>query len=120
MRIAALSGSDRIIILADRSAIDAADRMRSDFVANASHELRTPLAAILGYVETLQDMNDEADAETRHRFLSIIEREARRMQQLVIDLLAISRVEADRFRRPTAPADQIGRASGREGRCQYG
>src|SRR3546814_18208099 len=79
--------------------------MRSDFVANASHELRTPLAAILGYVETLQDMNDEADAETRHRFLSIIEREARRMQQLVIDLLSISRVEADRFRRPTAPAD---------------
>src|SRR3546814_14537343 len=50
-------------------------------------------------------MNDEADAETRHRFLSIIEREARRMQQLVIDLLSISRVEADRFRRPTAPAD---------------
>src|SRR3546814_11045407 len=79
--------------------------MRSDFVANASHELRTPLAAILGYVETLQDMNDEADAETRHRFLSIIEREARRMQQLVIDLLSLSRAEADRFRRPHTPAD---------------
>ena len=79
--------------------------MRSDFVANASHELRTPLAAILGYVETLQDMNGKADGETRTRFLSIIEREARRMQQLVIDLLSISRVEADRFRRPTTPVD---------------
>ena len=105
MHIAALSGGERIIFLSDRSAIDAADRMRSDFVANASHELRTPLAAILGYVETLQDMNDEADGATRHRFLSIIEREARRMQQLVIDLLSISRVEADRFRRPTTPVD---------------
>lgn len=105
MRIAALSGGDRIIFLSDRSALDAADRMRSDFVANASHELRTPLAAILGYVETLQDMNGEADGETRHRFLSIIDREARRMQQLVIDLLSISRVEADRFRRPTAEVD---------------
>lgn len=105
MRIAMLSKGDRIIFLADRSAIDAADRMRSDFVANASHELRTPLAAILGYVETLQDMNGEADAPTRHRFLAIIEREARRMQQLVIDLLSISRVEADRFRRPTTPVD---------------
>jgi two-component system phosphate regulon sensor histidine kinase PhoR len=105
MRIAALSGSERIIFLSDRSAIDAADRMRSDFVANASHELRTPLAAILGYVETLQDMNGEADGPTRHRFLSIIEREAGRMQQLVIDLLSISRVEADRFRRPTTPVD---------------
>jgi two-component system phosphate regulon sensor histidine kinase PhoR len=102
MRIATLSGGQKIIFLADRAAIDAADRMRSDFVANASHELRTPLAAILGYVETLQDMNGEADSATRHRFLSIIEREARRMQQLVIDLLSISRVEADRFRRPTA------------------
>ena len=105
MRIAALSGGDRIIFLSDRSALDAADKMRSDFVANASHELRTPLAAILGYVETLQDMNGEADGEIRHRFLSIIDREARRMQQLVIDLLSISRVEADRFRRPTAEID---------------
>jgi two-component system phosphate regulon sensor histidine kinase PhoR len=105
MRIAALSNGERIVFLSDRSAIDAADRMRSDFVANASHELRTPLAAILGYVETLQDMNGEADGPTRHRFLSIIEREARRMQQLVIDLLSISRVEADRFRRPTAKID---------------
>ena len=105
MRIAALSGSEYIIFLSDRSAIDSADRMRSDFVANASHELRTPLAAILGYVETLQEMNGEADAPTRDRFLSIIEREARRMQQLVIDLLSISRVEADRFRRPTTPVD---------------
>jgi two-component system phosphate regulon sensor histidine kinase PhoR len=105
MRIAALSGAERIIFLTDRSVIDAADRMRSDFVANASHELRTPLAAILGYVETLQDMNAEADAPVRHRFLSIIEREAGRMQQLVLDLLSISRVEADRFRRPTTPVD---------------
>ena len=105
LRIAALSGGERIIFLSDRSAIDAADRMRSDFVANASHELRTPLAAILGYVETLQDMNGDADAPTRDRFLSIIQREAGRMQQLVIDLLSISRVEADRFRRPTTTVD---------------
>lgn len=105
MRIAALSGGQTIVFLSDSSALDAADRMRSDFVANASHELRTPLAAILGYVETLQDMNGEADGETRNRFLSIIEREARRMQQLVIDLLSISRVEADRFRRPTTPVN---------------
>ena len=98
MRIAALSGDDYIVFLSDRSAIDAADRMRSDFVANASHELRTPLAAILGYVETLQEMNGDTDAATRDRFLAIIEREAKRMQQLVIDLLSVSRVEADRFR----------------------
>ncbi len=105
MRIAALAGDDRLIFLTDRSAIDAADRMRSDFVANASHELRTPLAAILGYVETLQEMDGDADKAMRERFLSIIAREAGRMQQLVLDLLSISRVEADRFRRPTEPVD---------------
>src|SRR3546814_11051746 len=79
--------------------------MRSNFLSNAIHDLLTPLAAILGYVETLQEMNGEADVETRRRFLSIIEREARRMQQLVIDLLSLSRVESDRFRRPTTPVD---------------
>lgn len=94
-----------IIELLNKTAEADISRAHTDFVANASHELRTPLAAILGYVETLQDMNGEADGETRHRFLSIIDREARRMQQLVIDLLSISRVEADRFRRPTAEVD---------------
>lgn len=104
LRLARLSGKDSIIFLSDRTEIDAADRMRSDFVANASHELRTPLAAILGYVETLQDMVPE-DEPMQRRFLGIIEREGKRMQQLVMDLLSISRVEADRFRRPTAPVD---------------
>lgn len=104
IRLARLSGNDAMVLLNDRSSIDAADKMRSDFVANASHELRTPLAAILGYVETLQDMGDGKDP-MQHRFLGIIEREARRMQQLVLDLLSISRVEADRFRRPTTPVN---------------
>lgn len=99
IRLTGISRSDAIVFLNDHSALDAADRMRSDFVANASHELRTPLAAILGYVETLQDMGDES-GPMRGRFLGIIDREAKRMQQLVLDLLSISRVEADRFRRP--------------------
>jgi two-component system, OmpR family, phosphate regulon sensor histidine kinase PhoR len=100
-----LGDSQNLLMLDDRSAIDAADRMRSDFVANASHELRTPLAAILGYVETLGHL-DPAEAEpVMQRFLGIIDREARRMQQLVADLISISRIEADRYRRPTATVD---------------
>lgn len=101
-------GSDqRLLLLENRSEIDAADRMRSDFVANASHELRTPLAAILGYVETLRDMNDGEAEPVRQRFLGIIEREAGRMQQLVADLISISRIEADRYRRPAAIVDLV-------------
>lgn len=86
--------------LADESGAYAAERMRGDFVANASHELRTPLAAILGFVETLQDPHAGGDPETRERFLSILENEARRMQQLVDDLMSLSRIEADKYRLP--------------------
>lgn len=108
MQVVALSAGQRLITLHDQSAIDASERMRTDFVANASHELRTPLAAIIGYVETLDDLHGQDDTATRQRFLGIIDREARRMQQLVADLLSISRIEADRFRRPTARVDLVG------------
>jgi len=100
-----LGENQHLLMLDDRSAIDAADRMRSDFVANASHELRTPLAAILGYVETLDQMEPGESEPVMKRFLGIIDREARRMQQLVADLISISRIEADRYRRPTARVD---------------
>jgi two-component system phosphate regulon sensor histidine kinase PhoR len=83
------------VTLDDESDLHAAERARGDFVANASHELRTPLAAILGFVETLHDPNAGGDAQTRARFLSIIENEAKRMRQLVDDLMSLSRIEAD-------------------------
>lgn len=96
------SGQQRLFVhLDDETDLHAAERARGDFVANASHELRTPLAAILGFVETLQDPNAGGDAQTRNRFLSIIENEAKRMRQLVDDLMSLSRIEADKHRQPT-------------------
>lgn len=89
------------VYLEDETDMHAAERARGDFVANASHELRTPLAAILGFIETLQDPNAGGDAQTRGRFLSILEKEARRMRQLVDDLMSLSRIEADKHRLPT-------------------
>lgn len=94
-----LSGNGRFVRLADRSRTQAAEKMRVDFVANASHELRTPLASLLGYIETLQDGAAEESA-TRNRFLEIMQGEARRMQQLIGDLMSLSRIEAERFRPP--------------------
>jgi two-component system phosphate regulon sensor histidine kinase PhoR len=99
MRVGAAEGGLRVVHLSDRSAGRAADRMRTDFVANASHELRTPLASIIGYAETLQGEAGE-EAPLRARFLGIVLDEARRMQRLVQDLLSLSRIEADRFRLP--------------------
>jgi len=92
-----------LVRLSDRSAVQAAERMRTDFVANASHELRTPLAAIIGYAETLAE-DGPVDAEVRARFGRTIETEAKRMLGIVEDLMSLSRIEADRYR---APAEQI-------------
>ncbi|WP_420141000.1 sensor histidine kinase [Sphingomonas sp.] len=94
----------RLLRLTDRSAQRAAERMRVDFVANASHELRTPLAALIGFIETLEEANGPQDASTRLRFLSIMDGEARRMQRLIDDLMSLSRIEADRY---SAPKDRI-------------
>jgi signal transduction histidine kinase len=67
-------------------------RMRSDFVAGVSHELRTPLTQIRMFVETLQLDRIRSDEE-RRRSLDIIDREARRLAQLVENVLQFSRGE---------------------------
>ena len=104
LRVQPLGNERRLIRLTDRSEGRAAERMRTDFVANASHELRTPLASLIGFIETLEDANGPADTAVRLRFLAIMAGEARRMQRLVDDLMSLSRIEADRHR---APADAV-------------
>lgn len=99
-----------IIELADRSSEADVSRAHTDFVANASHELRTPLAAITGYVETLSE--GSVDENTRKRFLSIVQREAQRMQSLVEDLMTLSHVEAEKHDRPSQEID-LGRLAAR-------
>jgi two-component system phosphate regulon sensor histidine kinase PhoR len=58
-----------------------------------SHELRTPLTAIIAFVETLEDLPRE-DEENNRRFLSIIRNNARRMTNLIDDILELSAIEA--------------------------
>ncbi|AYJ87360.1 ATPase [Sphingomonas paeninsulae] len=91
---------ERVIHLIDRTTSHAAERARVDFVANASHELRTPLAAILGFIETLDDEKAGSDAEVRGRFLGVMFKEARRMQRLIDDLISLSRIEAEKYQLP--------------------
>lgn len=88
----------------DRTEVEEAGQMRRDFVANVSHELRTPLTAVLGFVETLRGPASE-DAVARKRFLEIMDREAKRMNRIVGDLLSLSRVEAERRVRPKEKVD---------------
>ena len=94
-----------VIELTDRSTEADVSRAHTDFVANASHELRTPLAAIIGYAETLAEDDGSIDLSTRQRFVSIMQREAKRMHNLVEDLMTLSHVEAEKRDVPNEPTD---------------
>ncbi|MET0932206.1 MAG: ATP-binding protein [Mycetocola sp.] len=59
---------------------------KDDFVASVSHELRTPLASIVGYLELLED--DQDVPQSLRPSLSVIDRNSRRLQRLITDLLA--------------------------------
>ena len=107
MTVATLADGSRLVHLSDRSEAIAAERMRVDFVANASHELRTPLAIVLGFIETLQDDATAEDAEVRVRFLGLMHSEGKRMQQLIEDLMSLSRIEAERYNPPRDAIDLV-------------
>jgi two-component system, OmpR family, phosphate regulon sensor histidine kinase PhoR len=81
----------RLLLTRDVTAVEQAETMRRDFVANVSHEIRTPLTVLAGFVETLQTL--ELPVEERQRYLGTMAQQARRMQALVQDLLTLSRLE---------------------------
>jgi two-component system phosphate regulon sensor histidine kinase PhoR len=85
------AGNRRLLLGRDVTAVEQAEAMRRDFVANVSHEIRTPLAVLSGFVETLQ--NIPLDGQERARYLGLMAQQAQRMQALVNDLLTLSRLE---------------------------
>lgn len=72
-------------------------RLRTEFVSNVSHELRTPLAEIRMFAETLV-LDRVRSLEERRRSLAIIDQEARRLTQLVENVLYLSRADRDAAR----------------------
>jgi two-component system phosphate regulon sensor histidine kinase PhoR len=85
-------GEGRSLLLSrDVTAVEQAEAMRRDFVANVSHEIRTPLTVLGGFVETLQTLS--LNATERARYLDLMAQQAARMQSLVSDLLMLSRLE---------------------------
>jgi two-component system phosphate regulon sensor histidine kinase PhoR len=81
----------KLMLTRDVTALQLAETMRRDFVANVSHEIRTPLTVLSGFVETMQSIPlEEAD---RERYLALMSQQAQRMQTLVSDLLTLSRLE---------------------------
>ncbi|OGT16805.1 MAG: phosphate regulon sensor histidine kinase PhoR [Gallionellales bacterium RIFCSPHIGHO2_02_FULL_57_16] len=87
-------GDKRLLISRDITQFERIEGMRRDFVANVSHELRTPLTVVNGFVENLQDMPDLSQ-ESAQRALRLMAEQTRRMENLVADLLVLSRLEND-------------------------
>ena len=84
--------------------IDQAERTQSEFISSVSHELRTPLTAINGWAETIYN-GEVRDAEDTKKGMGIIVSEARRLTNMVEELLEFSRIEAGRFTLSVEPLD---------------
>ena len=92
--------NDEIGVLADTInemslQINQNEKMRSDFISSLSHELRTPLTAINGWSETL--LCDDTLDEQTHRGIKIISREAKRLTEMVVDMLDFTRLQDGRL-----------------------
>lgn len=94
----------RLLISRDITQFKRIETMRRDFVANVSHELRTPLTVVNGFVENLLDMPDLGQESARHA-LQLMADQTRRMDNLVADLLTLSRLENEQSPLHSEPID---------------
>lgn len=83
-----------MVVIQDISEHERLNEMRKEFVADVSHELQTPLTSIKGFSENL--LEDECDSETQKHFLKIINDNANRMENLIHDLLTLSKFDGKR------------------------
>ena len=74
---------------------EAADKMKSKYLADMSHEIRTPLNAITGFSELMAFADSD---EERREYYEIIKTNNLLLMQLINDILDLSKIEADAIR----------------------
>ena len=84
-----------LLILHDVTKVRELENMRKEFVSNVSQELKTPLTSIRGFIETLKG-GAAKDPAVADKFLEIINIESLRLESLIGDLLALSKIEENR------------------------
>jgi two-component system phosphate regulon sensor histidine kinase PhoR len=99
--IPAAAADNAVLVVADTTERERAERAQRAFVTNAAHELRTPLSGIVTAVEMLQT-GAKDDPAARDEFLTLIEREASRLTRLTRALLVLARAEAHQEQPPVA------------------
>ena len=92
IKLIAYGANKRLLISRDITHLERIETIRRDFVANVSHELRTPLTVVNGFVETLRDMPN-LENDMARRALQLMGEQTSRMENLVDDLLTLSRLE---------------------------
>ncbi len=86
-------GGEKLLLARNISKTHRINKMRKDFVANVSHELRTPLTVIKGYLETLETLLHHD--KTILLPVKTMQEQSKRMENLVRDLLQLSKLEAN-------------------------
>ncbi|MBW4663708.1 MAG: CHASE domain-containing protein [Chroococcus sp. CMT-3BRIN-NPC107] len=79
-----------------RATAEAANRMKDEFLATLSHELRTPLNAMVGWIQLLRTR--QFDENTTSKALETIDRNTKALQQLIEDILDVSRIITGKIR----------------------
>lgn len=93
MQIIPFENRRQILVTHDATESQRIEEMRRDFIANASHELRTPLTVINGFLE-IAAAQKNLDPATREGHLRLMIEQGKRMQNLVEDMLALTRLES--------------------------
>lgn len=91
-RVVPYGADQKLLLLRDVTDRIRLQRTRRDFVANASHELRSPLTVISGYLDSLAE--DDAMPEDWAHPVSQMRGQAHRMNQIVSELIELSRLES--------------------------
>jgi two-component system, OmpR family, sensor histidine kinase SenX3 len=92
-RVAPLDSHLVLALVEDRTRERQVEQIRRDFVANVSHELKTPIGAIRVLAEASADARD--DPQAVERFANRMLGEARRLHELVQQIIELSRLQGD-------------------------
>lgn len=86
---------EKKLIMAKKKA-EIANIHKNQFLANMSHEIRTPMNGVIGFADLLK--NDDLDKQSKHKFIQVIDNNAKQLLTLIDDIIDISKIEADELK----------------------